>query len=273
MDWLNINFMKKLSIILILIASLMASRAEAAQILFESPAAVSVGDNITVKIRIDTEGDSINAVDLGVIYPANLSVKNISKAGSVIQLWVKEPSHNGNVIFLSGGLPGGVKSSNALVATVVFEARSIGSGALGLSPQSAALLNDGAGTAASVTLVSPIINIVARKANQAPNDKIDTKTDTTRPKSFPIVVATDPRVFHGKYFVSFFTSDSGSGLDRYEIREGRGPYKVAQSPYLLSDQELRTVIKVRAYDESGNYRDEIYPNLLKRFWWWISSMF
>lgn len=83
----------------------------------------------------------------------------------------------------------------------------------------------------------------------------------------------DPRVFGGKYFVSFFTTDSKSGVDHYEIKEGDNGYKTAQSPYLLSDQNLRSVVRVRAYDVAGNYRESVYPGIFKRFWWWITGFF
>jgi hypothetical protein len=97
--------------------------------------------------------------------------------------------------------------------------------------------------------------------------------DRKKPEKFEILVSEDFRVFDGKKFISFFSTDKDSGVDHYEIREGKGDYKIAQSPYLLDDQNLGTVIRVRAYDFSGNYRESVYPNIFKRILWWISSRF
>lgn len=271
--------MKK--IFTIIVASVMFMTGvyvHAAQIYFETPVTTaSVGDTIVLHVRLNTEGASINAVDLGILYPKILAVKNISKSGSFVQIWVKEPSYTSDVIFLSGGVPGGVISGNTIVATIMFEAKSVGDGALGLSPASSILLNDGSGTSVPISLQTPTIHIVARKPNESPrvlSGDVSAKqanSDFVRPNGFDLAIGSDARLFGGKYFVSFFTTDSGSGVDHYQLKEGDGPYVLARSPYLLSDQALHSVIHVRAYDGSSNYREEIYPGIFKRFWWWISK--
>ena len=267
-----------ITIILVSGVFFIASQVRAAQISFETPVTTAaVGDTIIFHVRLNTEGASVNAVDLGIFYPKVLAVDNISKSGSFVQIWVKEPSYTGDAIFLSGGLPGGINSGDAVVATITFEAKSVGDGALGLSPASSVLLNDGLGTSVPISLQTPTIHIVARKAGQAPkvlSGNVSSKlsnSDFIPPNGFDLLIGQDARVFAGKYFVSFFTTDSGSGLDHYTLKEGDGPYVIAQSPYLLSDQTLHSVIHVRAYDGAGNYREEVYPNIFIRFWWWISK--
>lgn len=259
------------------------NHAQAAKISFETPqTTASVGDTIVLRVRLNTEGASINAVDLGILYPAILSVKNISKSGSFIQIWVKEPSYTKDAIFLSGGLPGGIVSNNAVVVTITFEAKAVGDGALGLSPASSVLLNDGSGTSVPISLQTPTIHVVPRKATQTPqtvsngNKDVSVKqanSDFIKPNRFNIEIGSDARLFSGKYFVSFFATDSGSGVDHYQLKEGDGPYVSARSPYLLSDQTLRSVIYVRAYDGGNNYREEIYPGIWKRIWWGILRIF
>jgi hypothetical protein len=270
--------MKKI-IITIVVLVLLASSANAAQISFEtSTTTVSVGDTVVFHVRLNTQGASVNAVDLGILYPGIFSVNNISKSGSFIQLWVKEPSYTNDVVFLSGGVPGGVSSDKATVATLTFQAKSVGDGALGLSPASAILLNDGAGTSVSISLQTPTIHVVPRKSGQAPKtteQDITTKqtgSDFINPEGFSLNIASDGRLFSGKHFVSFFTTDSGSGVDHYKLKEGDGPYVLARSPYLLADQNLHSVIHVRAYDVAGNYREEVYPGLFMRLWWWITKL-
>ena len=270
--------MKNKIIILSSILFLVGMSVHAAQIKFETSAmTVSVGDTVVFHVRLNTAGTSINAVDLGILYPKLLAVENISKLGSALQLWVNEPSYTGEAILLSGGTPSAITSDDALIATITFQAKAVGDGALGLSPASSVLLNDGHGTSVSISLVTPTIHVVARQSNQAPRvmsgdvSAKQAKSDFVRPNSFDLAIGSDARLFSNKYFISFFTTDSGSGVDHYELKEGDAAYVIARSPYLLSDQSLHSVIHMRAYDVAGNYREEVYPNIFIRFWWWISK--
>ncbi len=268
------------TIILVLFLALVPGISHGAELIFSVPeTSLAVGDTITLDVRLDTQGDSINTVDLGILYPGILSVKGISKAGSFVQIWVREPGYSNSVIFLSGGLPGGITSGNALIAKITLEAKSVGEGALGLSPASTVLLNDGSGTAATVGLRTPVIKVIPRKSSEtsrtitsSPQIKQD-KKDSKKPSSFNLEIGSDARLFGGKHFVSFFATDSDSGVDKYELKEGSGPFVLARSPFVLSDQDLHSVIRVRAYDTEGNYREEVYPNFLIRIWWRVISLF
>jgi hypothetical protein len=252
----------------------LGSFSHAAQISFQAQRPeIAVGDTVTLRVLLDTQGALINAVDLGLIYPKIFSIKNISKSGSFIQIWVKEPNYNKDEIFLSGGTPGGMTSQNALVATITLEAVSTGEGAIGLSSSSSVLLNDGLGSSAPLSVETSKIHVVPKKPGKTPQSLTQDlapgprSTDTTPPRGFSLQVDSDTRLFGGKYFVSFLSTDSDSGVERYEVKEGESPFAYARSPYLLSDQNLHSVIHVRAYDAAGNYREETYPNIFKRIWW------
>lgn len=84
--------------------------------------------------------------------------------------------------------------------------------------------------------------------------------DATPPEEFEPQIGQDPAVFEGKYFLSFATTDKTSGADHYEIKEGKGEWRIGNSPYLLEDQSLRNKILVKAVDKAGNERIvEIIP--------------
>lgn len=258
----------------------LTNTVEAAKVSFNfSNQNLSVGDTVNASVYLDTEGQSINAVDLGVLYPGIFRVKKTSKSGSFIQLWVQEPSFTSEAVFFAGGLPGGVSGNNKLIGTITFEARAVGDGAVGLSPSSNILINDGEGSAAHVTVSSPKISVTARSNSKKSEAADSSKTqkqehsDIKAPERFNLTIGKDVNVFGGQYFISFFTFDSGSGIDHYTIKEGKNSYKIARSPYLLTDQELHTAIRVRAYDSSGNYREKVYPGFLKRVWWAITAVF
>ena len=264
--------------------------AYAARVFFE-PAVGSyqVGDSFILSLLLDTEGLSINAVDMGIQVPKLLKIKGISKSGSVIQLWVQEPSFSGGTINLTGGIPGGVTTSKGIIAKINFEAAAIGDGNLAFTPGSLVLLNDGLGTKFELKTASgPMFQVVPKpketatvspelKPKETPvavKNKVEVKQDNKKPEKFEIIAGTDPRVFKGEQFIAFFTIDKDSGVDRYEIKEGDSGYKIAQSPYLLSDQEkMRTVIRIRAYDAAGNYKESIYPGISKRIWWQLITLF
>ncbi len=86
--------------------------------------------------------------------------------------------------------------------------------------------------------------------------------DTTLPEAFEIKIGKDPSIFEGKYFLSFANQDKMSGIDYYEVKEGKRDFRRTASPYLLEDQSLVKKIIVRAYDKAGNYQEsEIKPPL------------
>ena len=88
--------------------------------------------------------------------------------------------------------------------------------------------------------------------------------DVTIPKEFEVKIGQDPTMYEGKYFVSFSTTDETSGIDHYEILETRGKgqveWKIAESPCVLEDQSLQSIIRIKAIDKAGNERtSEISP--------------
>jgi hypothetical protein len=84
--------------------------------------------------------------------------------------------------------------------------------------------------------------------------------DSTPPEDFKPEIGKDPAIFEGKYFLSFTTADKTSGIDFFEVKEGKRNFKRAESPYLLENQELKSIIKVKAVDKAGNERiAEIIP--------------
>jgi hypothetical protein len=277
----------------VVFCSLVVSEKASAAFIYFEPASVTkaVGESFTMNIRLNTEGENVNAVDVTLTYPPLLVATGISKSGSAVQLWVQDPSYTNSTLSLTGGVPGGLNSSSALLARVTFQARAVGDGGLSLGGGSSVLLNDGQGTRASLRLVGNVVHVTAKSGGKTPIPSITPKTsgnesasptpwevpsdgeDTDKPKKFIVSVEKDARVFGGKHFVSFFTTDETSGVDHYEIKEGSAPYKIARTPYLLTDQKLRSVVRVRAYDSAGNYRESVYPGILKRMVLWIINLF
>ena len=75
--------------------------------------------------------------------------------------------------------------------------------------------------------------------------------DTSLPEEFELQITE----IEGKNYLVFATRDETSGIEYYEVQEGKQEPKKAISPYLLEDQELRkSLIKVKAVDKAGNER-------------------
>ena len=89
--------------------------------------------------------------------------------------------------------------------------------------------------------------------------------DTLPPEPFEITIGQNPSIFAGQYFLTFAAVDKTSGIDHFEIletRKGKGKWERGESPYLLKDQSLTSIIKVKAVDKAGNERiAEIVPPL------------
>jgi hypothetical protein len=93
--------------------------------------------------------------------------------------------------------------------------------------------------------------------------------DTTPPEVFKPEIAE----IEGKKYLLFLTTDKTSGVDYYEVLETKDKrqetWKIAKSPYILSDQGFKSKILVKAVDKAGNEQIfEISPPP-KPFPYWI----
>ncbi len=107
------------------------------------------GQTFSIRVMVTSQSQAVNAVSATLSYPADkLQVASISKIGSILSLWVEEPSYSNTVgtVSLEGVVPNpGFKGVNGLVVTVNFRVIKTGSASLGFSSGSL-LANDGQGT-------------------------------------------------------------------------------------------------------------------------------
>ncbi|MDQ5962589.1 MAG: hypothetical protein QG653_396 [Patescibacteria group bacterium] len=107
------------------------------------------GQTFTVSVNVTNNNQPINAVSGAITFPTNLlSVRSVSKDGSIIKLWAEEPSFsntNGTIKFEGVVLNPGFSGSKGKVLTVVFLAKSSGDASVIFSSGSV-LANDGEAT-------------------------------------------------------------------------------------------------------------------------------
>ncbi len=106
-----------------------------------------VGQPFTVR-AISTSDAPFNAVSLSLLFPPSIfSIDSISKAGSLLTFWVKEPtlSRSAGTLSLEGVTPGGIKELSGTVVSATLHGIKTGTGSVTF--QSGQILaNDGQGT-------------------------------------------------------------------------------------------------------------------------------
>jgi len=228
------------------------------------PSTVAVGDTFVVKVYIDTDTKTANALD-GVIATsisnATADVEEISVAGSVLTLWPKTPSFSksNNRIQFTGGVPGGFVGLRKLLFTIVMKAKNPGS--ISLIPSNSVLyLNDGKGTATPVTPQTLTFSVVAAQTGVAPRDEWQgvISQDVTPPEQISITEVQDPSVHEGKKHLFFQAIDAQTGIDYYEVVEGTNVPVRSSGVYILQNQTGPTSVTVTAYDKAGNIRVGVY---------------
>jgi len=126
------------------------SQASASSLsLTPSAGTFSVGSTFDVSIILDSQNNSVNTLDISLIFPPDkLQLVSPKTSQSVISIWTSQPRFNNQAgtIELQGGIPRGITSSNAHIATFTFRVRSVGSAIVRFSDDSRVLLNDGLGT-------------------------------------------------------------------------------------------------------------------------------
>lgn len=248
-----------------LLFSLPAGASAASLYLDPDTGTYGPGDTFIVNVRLNTDGECINAANVVLTYPTeSMRAVDFGKGGSIFPLWVVEPkldTQKGLVSF-AGGIPGGycgrIQGDPSLTNTigkVVFTMTrgSAKSATIALTSASALYLNDGRGTKITPELVNSSIKIAA-EATQSENPWLGlVGDDKTPPDPFDIQIESTRGIFNGKYYAVFSTVDKQSGVDHYEMMIN-GTWQRATSPHAVDDQTLRSGVEVRAIDKAGNVR-------------------
>lgn len=234
------------------------------------------GDTLIVTIRIDTQEECINVVEVDLGFSKEmLTVEDFSEGDSILTHWIEKPGsedlsdiNNKGMISFAGGIPGGFCGRLAgdpglsnVLGKVIFKIPSLIIGSainseldLEILSSSKIFLHDGYGTRAELYTQKARYVVLdgARPAKDEWQEKLT--TDDVLPEPFIIELQQSPAIFNGQYFVIFWTTDKQTGIDYFQIKEGDGDFKIVTSPYLLEGQTLKNKITVKAVDKAGNER-------------------
>ena len=246
-----------------------ASLVFAAEVSFDTKTQeIKVNQLFEVGVFINTDEESINAIEGKITFPQDLlEVKKVNDGNSIINFWIEKPKIESGQIVFSGIVPGGYTDDQGLILSITFLAKKEGSGMIKFG-EVKALRNDGQGTEAPLT-ISNFQFLISNPPAGEPAPQITTpKTeDRNPPEEFTPQIAADPAVFNGKWFLVFAAQDKGSGIDHYEVCEGKRKCVVAESPHLLQNQDLDEEIVVKAVDKSGNEKVATIPAQKPDVWY------
>ena len=257
--------MKRLLFILIISFITIPNITQAAVLYIETESnSYYQGDTFIVEARVETE-ECINTIEADLSFPQDiLEVIDFSQGNSILVIWLEKPvikQETGSVSF-TGGIPGGYcgrlpgdPGVSNLLGKIIFKVKKekLGQVAIKFLDTSQVLLNDGFGTPAELKTQEGVFNILSGVPETLKEEwQEELEKDKISPEPFEIKVSQDPAIFDNKYFITFSTTDKQTGVDYYEVKEGERDWKRIESPYLLEDQTLTSIIKVKAVDKAGN---------------------
>ncbi len=227
--------------------------ASAARLYFEPQELVAGAGkgSFFVNINIDAE-KSINTLSIAVKIPQNFRVIDASEANSIVNFWIDRPSFDeaSRILSFSGIIPGGFYGEKARLLAIELRPEKEGMGTLSFDKEKTVVyLHSSDGIKDELELREIKIPVVKGKENFPVIIK-----DADPPEDFRPEISRDPNIFGNKWFLVFATQDKGSGIYYYKVKEGRRDFEIAESPYLLKDQKLKSYIYVRAVDKAGNER-------------------
>lgn len=145
---------------------------------------ISVGNIISVKVAVGTQGKSINNSEAKILFPADLlEVVSINKSSSIFSMWVEDPkfSNIAGTISFNGGLPNpGYVGEGGEIVSVAFRAKKSGTASVVFS-DSAVRENNGLGTDILTTKQLASIQIDAAQ-NEIPTVNTTTNNLPLKPQ-------------------------------------------------------------------------------------------
>jgi hypothetical protein len=109
----------------------------------------NIGQTFNVSVYVSSADQAMNAASAVITFPADkLQITSLSKTGSIVSLWVQEPSFsnsNGTINFEGIVLNPGFQGSNGKIITLTFKVKTAGTASLSFT-SSSVLANDGQGT-------------------------------------------------------------------------------------------------------------------------------
>ena len=218
-------------------------------------------EDFLVKLLLDTDGESINAVEGKIVFTKDrIEIREVSDGNSVINFWIDKPAINDKTldgeISFSGITPGGFMGQEKTIFSLILRQFSKDKGSISFKDLKI-LKNNGQGLEVKVKFTPLSLPISPSSLTKEDGEK----EDIYPPESFRPDILKDQNVSNGQYFLVFATQDKHSGINHYEVKEGQnGEFKTVLSPYLLTNQNVDQKLFIRAVDNARNEKiEELIP--------------
>lgn len=134
---------------------------------------VDVGATVTETIFVSSADQAMNAIAGTISFPADLlQVVSISKSGSVLSLWVQDPTFSNvdGTISFSGVVPNpGYTGARGRAISIQFRGKKVGTGSITFSSASQVLANDGNGTDILTATVPATVTVTSSTPAPTPS--------------------------------------------------------------------------------------------------------
>lgn len=192
-----------------------------------------------VQIDFDPQGDSVNVIEGTIQIPAGVQFLEVTSAGSPLTLWPQAPAYDAakRVVRFTGGVTGALLGKSHLMTIRASAPR----GTYAFEPHAEAYMSDGAGTRVAVVARAEGISIGDTTASRE-------YSYTTATSELVAEIGSDPSIFDGARFVSFYGGDTGSGVAYYEITEGDMSPVRAENTYVLRSNASKVTVTAVAPD-------------------------
>ena len=233
----NLSFLVVTSVALIFPGSLYAAEITTTPTL----SSTLPGSPFEVQVDFDPQGDSVNVIEGTIQIPAGVDFAGVTSAGSSLTLWAQVPVYDASkrVVRFTGGVAGALPGKAHVMTIRVSAPR----GAFTFEPHAEAYMSDGVGT--RVPVVARAEGITVGETNVSREYAYDTVTS-----ELVVEIGSDPSLFDGARFVSFYGGDTGSGIAYYEVAEGDMSPVRAENTYVLRSDASKVTVTAVAPDGS-----------------------
>ncbi len=220
--------------------------------LFFTPSAkmIGLGEEFYVDLMLDPENTSVNGIESTIVFPPDkISFVRSEEGKSMVDLWIEKTKEKAGVIAFSGIISGGFSGvidpfysdikSPGLLVRLVFRGERPGDATIE-SISSHVAHNDGEGTTETILPQSVLVSVENKTASDSYKNIDETKPELV------VYVIRDQNIFNNKYTLVIQANDKESGIRDIMVKEGGRDWQIAESPYLLEDQDRGSTITIRA---------------------------
>jgi hypothetical protein len=218
-----------------------------------------------IEFNINTESESINAIEGKIEFPDSVEIKEINDGNSIINFWLEKPRiEDKKYIVFSGIIPGGFTGVDKNLIKIIARQNNSSNGEIKVN-YIKAVKNSSSVQYLNVKLNNLKLPI---KTNDFVKDDSTVENDSVLPELFTPAISEIGDSQNKQKVIIFATQDKGSGINHYEVKENYfDEYKSEESPYVLNDAIHYSKIYVKAIDNNKNELIVyIYPSTFVRLY-------